>query len=86
MSDKILPFLFENGDDISALDLLLDIEKLSKLHKFITVKNYSRIFEYLIRYIDYSSSEEETKNILDCLFTLSTERKDSLNSMLVAIK
>jgi hypothetical protein len=33
--DKILPFMFKNGDEISAVDLLLDVEKLEKLHSFI---------------------------------------------------
>ena len=26
LTDKIIPFLLENGDDISVVDLLLDIE------------------------------------------------------------
>jgi len=59
LTDHILPILFENADDISALDLLLEIEKLSKLHKFITPKNYKRLFDYLLSYFDYSSDEEE---------------------------
>lgn len=32
ISDLILPFLFKNGDSIAAVDLLMDIEQLEKLH------------------------------------------------------
>lgn len=35
LTDHLVPNLFDNGDDISAVDLLLDTEQLPKLHKFI---------------------------------------------------
>lgn len=59
LTDKILPILFENADDISAVDLLLDIEELNRVHNFINSKNYKRLFEYLLSYVDYSADEDE---------------------------
>ena len=55
ISDLILPYLFKNGDSIAAVDLLMDIEKLEKLHKYINIHNYDRILKYLIASVEYSS-------------------------------
>lgn len=63
--------MFSNGDDISAVDLISDIEKLSKLHKFINKENYLRILGYLISSMDYASDEGEVNSILDCLFEMA---------------
>lgn len=86
MTDKILPILFENADDISAVDLLLDIEELNRVHNFINSKNYKRLFEYLLSYVDYSADEDEQKNILNCMFTMAHKNNDSYNALRVAIK
>lgn len=66
-----MPQLFENGDDISGVDLVLDVEQLSKLHKFIHKGNYMRLFNYLLSYIDYSSDDGEYQKILDCLLHMA---------------
>ena len=57
--DKILPFLFTNGDEISAVDLLQDIEQLPRLAAFVNKQNYKRIFEYLLHGVNYASDDIE---------------------------
>lgn len=47
--------MFKNGDSIAAVDLLMDIEQLEKLHQYISTDNYDRILKYLVASIEYSS-------------------------------
>ena len=78
--------MFDNADDISAVDLLLDIEELNKVHGFINSKNYKRLLEYFLSYVDYSADEDEQKNILNCMFIMAQKNDDSYNALRVAIK
>jgi hypothetical protein len=63
--------MFKNGDSISAIDLLLDIERLDKVKDHIKEDNYRRIYDYLVSSVDYASDTVEFEAILNCLLGLS---------------
>lgn len=65
--------MFKNGDSISAVDLLLDIERLDKIKNHIKIDNYRRIYDYLVSSVDYASDTFEFEAILECLLGLSLQ-------------
>lgn len=68
--------MFSNGDAISAVDLVLDVERLDALKSHVNSSNYRRIYDYLISSLDYASDTIEFEAILDCLSTLAFQQGD----------
>ena len=86
LSDILLPYMFKNGDTISAVDLLLDIEQLSKLNDHVRQDNYRRIYDYLVSSVDYASDTVEFEAILDCILELSLQQNQYVDALRVAIR
>ena len=78
--------MFKNGDDILAMDLLMDIEQYGKVHPFIDSNNYKRLFEYLLNSVMYAGDNIEQNSILECLTNMAANNNDLLNGMRVAIR
>jgi len=59
--DVILPFLISHNAEVDAVDLLIEIQCLRKLHrvKGIDGKNYARICFYLVRTADFMPDPED---------------------------
>ncbi len=86
ITDKILPLMFKNGDEISAIDLLLEIEQLDKISKYLKKSNYLRLFNYLLSSIEYAGDSVESEAILACLFDISLQQRDLVNALRIAIR
>lgn len=84
--DEVLPIMFKRGDDISAIDLLMDIEQIDKVHSYINKGNYSRLFHYLLCSLEYSSDNIEFNSILNNLYQMSMKNGDLINAMRVSIR
>lgn len=86
LANKILPFMFKSGNEINALDLLLELEQLGMLTQYISSHNFLRIFNYLIATINFSADNVEYEAIMKCLFTISMEMKNWTSALRVAIR
>jgi len=74
--DEILPFFIEHNADIDAVDLLLEVERLDKLAKYVSKDNVQRINPYMLRCSDYVATSEERTALLELVFAnfLATEQ------------
>lgn len=86
LTNSILPLLCESGNEISAVDLLVEIEKIEMIHKYITKANFLRIFNYLLAYVEYCADSVEFNSVLNNLYTIANMFKDSYNALRVAIR
>ena len=86
LSESLLPFLFKFGHEINAVDLLLEIESLDLLHSFIDAQNYSRIFTYLLSFVEYTADNVEFESVLNTVYRMARDRADFTNALRVAIR
>ena len=71
LTDMILPLLCQSGNEISAVDLLVEIERLELIRDFTTAGNYLRIFNYLLAYVEYCADNVEFESVLNNLYQLA---------------
>ncbi len=86
VTKTILPRLFRNGNEISAVDLLLETERLDLLSDFLDSGNYLRIFNYLAASTEYTADSQELSDVLTCLFQAALKFSDFTNALRVALK
>lgn len=86
LTAKILPLLCESGNEISAVDLLVEIERIELIQPFTTTANYLRIFNYLLAYVEYCADNVEFESVLNNLYKLATKFDDSYNALRVALR
>lgn len=82
----ILPKLFRNGNELSAVDLLLETERLDLLGDFLDAGNYPRIFNYLAASADYATDSQDLHDLLLCLFSAALKFADFANALRVALR
>jgi 26S proteasome regulatory subunit N1 len=66
--DEILPFFMAHNADFDAIDLLIEVEMLSKLSGYVTKDNVGRINLYILRCSDYVATSEEKQQLLVLAF------------------
>lgn len=84
--EQILPLLCANGNEISAVDLLLEVEKLELIYPYFNSNNYNRIFEYLTTYLEYTADNFEFVSVLNILYNIALNNNDPINALRVAIR
>ena len=86
LAERILPLLCAGGNEISAVDLLLEVERIDLIYPYLNSNNYNRIFQYLTTYLDYTADNFEFSALLDILYTIATNNNDPINAIRVAIR
>lgn len=86
--DVILPFLISNNAEVEAVDLLIEIQRLHKLHcvKGIDEKNYARICYYLIRTADFIPDPDDQMDILFTAYHLFSTQKQYYDALRVLLR
>jgi 26S proteasome regulatory subunit N1 len=57
--DQIIPEFINHNEEPEAVDLLLEVERLSALNDFTNKNNFERVCNYLLSCSDYSADTEE---------------------------
>lgn len=57
--DTIIPYFMKHNEEPEAVDLLMEVEQLDKLKRFILVTNYERVCLYLLSCAQYAADPEE---------------------------
>ena len=57
--DQIIPEFIYHNEEPEAVDLLIEVEKLSKVVEFTNQNNYARVCNYLLSCSDYAADTEE---------------------------
>lgn len=75
---KILPQIFQTGDDIIAVDLLIDCELIHHVSNYVNQNNYQRIVLYLIRMVDYLNTKEEQHVLYNIILNICMNNQDTI--------
>ena len=84
--DEIVPFFVENNAEHDAIDLLLIVDKLEDIKKYVTVTNFNKVNLYLSSTSNYSADNEEFLKTLTILYDISLALSEYTNALRVAIK
>lgn len=57
--DQIIPEFINHNEEPEAVDLLLEVERLSALIDFTNTNNFQRVCNYLLSCSDYAADTEE---------------------------
>jgi len=57
--DQIIPEFINHNEEPEAVDLLLEVERLSALIEFTNPNNFERVCNYLLSCSDYAADTEE---------------------------
>ena len=86
LAAKAMPFLFNSGSEIDAVDLLLEVERMDLLVQFITADNFERIYNYLAASLQYTADNGEFEILLKTLFEISVKMAKWGSALRVAIR
>lgn len=84
--DKIVPYFVKNNAEHDAIDLLLIVDKLEDIKKYVTYQNFSKVYMYLSAVCGYSSDQDELIKILNILYEVSLKLSEYTIALRVAIK
>jgi 26S proteasome regulatory subunit N1 len=82
----IVPFLISNYSENEAIDLLLEVEQLADIMKYVNENNYKRICNYLKASSNYAADTDEMKAILEVVYNIYLKFNEFPNALRVAIK
>jgi len=86
--DDIVPYHLEHNAEAEAVDLLVEVQKLSNLLNLpqIDEKNYERVCLYLLRLADYMADPDDLQEMLVCAFELYKKQRKYCDALRLAVK
>jgi len=88
MVDIIVPFHISHNAEAEAVDLLIEVQRLTKLQTIDSIdqKNYARICLYLIKTSDFMSDPDDLAEMLETAYCLFVRQKQYLDALRVALR
>lgn len=84
--DQIIPEFINHNEEPEAVDLLLEVERLSALIEFTNPNNFERVCNYLLSCSDYAADTEEMQQTFRTAFDIFVKFKRYPEAMRVAQK
>ena len=84
--DQIIPEFINHNEEPEAVDLLLEVERLSALTSFTNENNFERVCNYLLSCSDYSADTEEMQHTFRTAHDIYRKFKRYPDAMRVAQK
>ena len=84
--DQIIPQFINHNEEPEAVDLLLEVERLSALIEFTNTNNFERVCNYLLSCSDYAADTEEMQHTFRTAFDIYRKFKRYPEAMRVAQK
>ena len=84
--DQIIPEFINHNEEPEAVDLLIEVEKLSKVVEFTNKNNYSRVCNYLLSCSDYAADTEEMQATFKTAYDVFVKFKKYPDALRVAQK
>lgn len=86
--DAIVPFHMQHNAEPEAIDILIEVQQLSKLleSKEIDEKNYQRVCLYLLACADYMSDPEDLANLLTTAYSIFLRLEQYPDAVRVALR
>jgi len=82
--DQIIPEFINHNEEPEAVDLLLEVERLSALLEFTNKNNFERVCNYLLSCSDYAADTEEMQQTFRTAFDIFCKFKRYPEAMRVA--
>ena len=82
--DQIIPEFINHNEEPEAVDLLLEVERLSALTDFTNPNNFERVCNYLLCCSDYAADTEEMQHTFRTAFDIYRKFKRYPEAMRVA--
>lgn len=88
MVDIIVPFHISHNAEAEAVDLLIEVQRLTKLQTIDSIdqKNYARICLYLIKTSDFMSDPDDLAEMLETAYCLFVRQKQYFDALRVALR
>ena len=86
MVDHIIPYFMKNHEEPEAVDLLMEVEALSRLVSFTSDSNYERVCLYLLSCASYAADPEEMMNAFRTAYQIYLAQKKYPQALRVAQK
>ncbi|XP_051912777.1 uncharacterized protein LOC127595135 [Hippocampus zosterae] len=86
LAAEIVPYFIDNNAEHDAIDLLLVIDRLQDIQKYVTRANFSKVNQYLTASSSYSADQDELEKTLAILFEMSLEHGEFMNALRMALK
>eukprot|EP00555_Chaetoceros_dichaeta_P011413 CAMPEP_0198259378 /NCGR_PEP_ID=MMETSP1447-20131203/8599_1 /TAXON_ID=420782 /ORGANISM="Chaetoceros dichaeta, Strain CCMP1751" /LENGTH=943 /DNA_ID=CAMNT_0043946763 /DNA_START=196 /DNA_END=3027 /DNA_ORIENTATION=- len=88
MVDIIVPFHISHNAEAEAVDLLVEVQRLTKLQTIDSIdeKNYARICLYLIKTSDFMSDPDDLAEMLETAYCLFVRQKQYFDALRVALR
>jgi 26S proteasome regulatory subunit N1 len=84
--DDIVPFQMKHNAEAEAIDLLMEVQQLSKLLTGVDDRNYERVCLYLLRCTDFVTDPDDLHNLLTNAYTIYKNQKKYTDALRVALK
>ena len=84
--DVIIPYFINHNEEPEAVDLLMEVEQLSKLPRECTSSNYDRVCRYLLSCASYAADPEEMTKAYTTAFQIYLANKKYPEALRVAQK
>lgn len=86
--DAIVPFHMQHNAEPEAIDILIEVQQLSKLleSKEIDEKNYQRVCLYLLACADFMSDPEDLAHLLTTAYSIFLRLKQYPDAVRVALR
>jgi 26S proteasome regulatory subunit N1 len=86
--DAIVPFHMKHNAEPEAIDILIEVQQLSKLldSKEIDEKNFQRVCLYLLACADYMSDPDDLSNVVNTSFCIYLRLQQYTDALRVALR
>jgi 26S proteasome regulatory subunit N1 len=86
--DDIIPFQMQHNAEAEAIDLLMEVQQLSKLKEpgIVDERNHERVCLYLLRCADFVADPEDLEELLDTAYVLYKSFGKYTDALRVALK
>jgi len=86
MVDIIVPFQIQHNSEIEAVDLLLEVNELEKLLKYVDKSNFERVCLYLLRFGEYCIALEDLEAAMGVAYKLYLAQGQLPDAVRVALR
>mmetsp|Transcript_28465 Transcript_28465/g.51437 ORF Transcript_28465/g.51437 Transcript_28465/m.51437 type:complete len:922 (-) Transcript_28465:95-2860(-) len=88
MVDVIVPFNVSHNAEAEAVDLLIEVQRLSKILELDSIDegNYRRICMYLIKTADFMSDPDDYAEVLESAYQLFIKQNQYFDALRVALR
>lgn len=86
LTKQILPVMFRTGNELTIVDLLLEVDRLDLLQEHMHQDNFMRIFNYLVASVNYTADNVEFETIMNTLYSVAMYLRNYGSALRVAIR